>query len=248
MGVIYIKDWNGWAPGLENPEDWKSWASGGKKIDVNNNTPSLKHLPPISRRRLSQLSKMILEVGHNLNISEGQYNTILCSQNGEITQQNKMTGNLISSDEVRPSVFSLSVFNTPVSLLSIHEKNFAQATVLLSGENGLITGLVSLISQLQSEPDKDVLIFFSDETLPEDYLSLSDSISYPYAFGCIIGIKTDDRAFKIDYSISNSNSCATDSPKHPLSFLKWLIGETKDTFTVCQDGMIIELNKVRQEK
>ena len=241
MQQIVIKKWSAWAPGLHSKQDWLAWASGTMQLNATDEVPELKHLAPVSRRRLSQLSKMVLEVGHQLLDGEKELFTIFCSHHGEIRQQHAITSGVIQSGEVSPSSFSFSVFNTPVSLLSIHERIHEPAMVLLAGKNGLITGLIALLSQLNSQPDQDVLILFADERLPEDYQSLYADNNDPYAFGCVIGRAGQDEGLRVTYSFSSDITNANTQGIHPLEFLKWLISNTLNPFCVQQDGMFLAL-------
>ena len=243
MEQIVIKKWSAWAPGLSSRRDWLAWAEGTLHLKANDDAPELKHLPPVSRRRLSQLSKMVLEVGHQLLVAEKELFTIFCSHHGEIRQQHAITRGLIHSGEVSPSSFSFSVFNTPVSLLSIHEKIHEPAMVLLAGKNGLITGLTALLSQLNTQPDQDVLIVFADERLPVDYQALFTDTNDPYAFGCVVGKGGADDGVQIMCSFSNDINTANKREMHPLDFLRWLISNALNIFHVQQNGMSLALEK-----
>ena len=244
MNGFYIKNWSAWSPGLESKEDWKNWSEGLEKPEMDSRAPALKHLPPISRRRLSQLTKMVLHVGHDLNDGDGQYCTIFCSQFGEITQQNKISRGLIDTGEVRPSVFSLSVFNTPVSLLSIHEKNLEPATVQLSGEAGLMSGILSLIAELNTNQHKDVLILFADEMLPEDYKLLYGKDLFPYAFGLLCSTVDSGSDLFLNLERSYENYDSRDSLS-PVYFLKWLLN--KETALDLYDcGVLLKITKKRE--
>jgi hypothetical protein len=241
MDKFYIKNWSAWAPGLISKEDWIAWSSGEKELSILKDSPSLKHLPPIARRRLSQLTKMVLHIGHELNDGVNQLHTIFCSQFGEITQQNTITRGLIESGEVRPSTFSLSVFNTPVSLLSIHEKNLEASTVLLSGDQSLVSGLLSLIAELKTNSRNNVLILFADEMLPEDYKSLYGKDFFPFAYGLMVSSKGREGMTCLEMEHSSGGSVSA-KQYNPLQFFKWLLSkETLLNLKGC--GLQIKITK-----
>ena len=54
------------APGLESVNDWILWANNKKEILQAKISPSLSYTDSLFRRRLSQLSKMTVEVVHDL--------------------------------------------------------------------------------------------------------------------------------------------------------------------------------------
>lgn len=240
MDKISIKGWSAWAPEIQTREDWRLWAYGQKELTVSGDKPKLGHLPPVARRRLSQLTKMVLHVGHELLSEFGSCKTVFCSRFGEIGQQNKITGDLIDSGEVRPAAFSLSVFNTPVSQLSIHEENIQPSTVLLSGKEDLSSGLAALLAELRLTPDQDVLLVFGDEMLPEDYQDLHGEPFYPYAFGIVVGIE-DKSGSGIELDCQPASDAG--SVLSPLDFLKWMLCEDRNPFCVSGSGLTLTLRK-----
>ena len=62
---IYFSRLSSWAPGLQSHADWLDWASGKKKILLDSSAPKLEFTPALFRRRLSQLSKMTIQVIHD---------------------------------------------------------------------------------------------------------------------------------------------------------------------------------------
>lgn len=242
MGILTIKDWSAWAPGVTNREKWDDWAAGRLEIQQATDKPSLNHLPPIARRRLSQLSQMVLRVGHELYERNGTCRTVLCSRFGEINQQNKITGNLIETGEVRPASFSLSVFNTPVSLLSIHEDNREATTVLLSGDSTLSSGLMSLFADTWLNPERYYMIIFADELLPEDYQGLSVTDSHPYAFALVVGGRELNLSFSVELDFETP--VGDEEPSTPLDFLRWILTGQNDSFEVIGSGCRIVLHRI----
>ncbi len=54
-----------WAPGLTCDDDWKEWLAGRRSIEDSDAMPPLAFTPPLFRRRLSQLSRMTVQVVHD---------------------------------------------------------------------------------------------------------------------------------------------------------------------------------------
>ncbi len=54
-----------WAPGLDGEDDWKAWAEQRRAIERSDSLPPLAFTPPLFRRRLSQLSRMTVQVVHD---------------------------------------------------------------------------------------------------------------------------------------------------------------------------------------
>lgn len=55
-----------WAPGVESPAEWDEWARGKRGIASVMKGPELAFTEPVFRRRLSQISKMTVQVIHDL--------------------------------------------------------------------------------------------------------------------------------------------------------------------------------------
>lgn len=54
-----------WAPGLAGDADWKDWLEVRRAIERTDAQPPLSFTPPLFRRRLSQLSRMTVQVVHD---------------------------------------------------------------------------------------------------------------------------------------------------------------------------------------
>ena len=202
--------------------------------------PLLEHLPPVARRRLSQLSRMVLYVGHRLLEERHGMRTYFCSRFGEIVQQKEITGRLIDQGDVRPSAFSLSVFNTPVSLLSIHEGIREGISVLLAGENSMVNGLAALLAQMERSPKEEYLLLFADEMLPEEYRTLTESDGRPFAFGLILSSEGYGENFEYDFD----DPATAESLSHPLDLLRWILS-AETTGRICCNKTYINLKRSR---
>ena len=67
MNKIYLSDISPWAPGLTDDESaWADWAQEKKEIEIIKESPKLEYTDPLFKRRLSQISKMTIQVVHNL--------------------------------------------------------------------------------------------------------------------------------------------------------------------------------------
>lgn len=243
MSSFSITKINAWAPGVTSDEEWLEWSQNKRDIIENTDTPALKHLPPTARRRISQLSKMVLEVGHQLSLDKKQRPIIFVSQMGEINKQNQITRGLLDDGEVRPAAFSLSVFNTPTSLLSIHEKNSSEQIILYPGENSIFNALFTLISEIKTNSNKEFLIIFADESLPEDYKTFKKEGYLPYCFGLIISSNINNSAkVNINYKINQDLKIQKTNDQSPLALLKWILSDINQIeFTL--DSSSITLTK-----
>ncbi|MBN1799487.1 MAG: beta-ketoacyl synthase chain length factor [Spirochaetales bacterium] len=232
---LYLSRWTAWAPGLETVQAVQSWGRGETEIRKTSETPALEFLPSLFRRRLSQLSKMVLHIGHTLIPAEKQTPCVFASHYGEINKQYKISKQLIDTQEVSPAVFSLSVFNAPAFLLSIAEGNNETSSAVYSGDQCLVVAFLEMIGFLQSNTGKDCMVIFADENIPPAYHSLFSSIPEPYALGVLFSSTSlpGSRACTIEINSSANNT----SPEHPLCFLRWLATDSQDPFSCHASGI-----------
>lgn len=183
---VFVSSWNAWAPGIESREDWVAWARGEKAIEVSSKAPPVSHVDAMFKRRLSQLTRMTLHVGHEALKGRPPMRVVFASVAGEINQQYKITERLIEDGEVSPANFSLSVFNTPVAALSITEKNTKGYTACYPGDDAFVAGFLEASSSILSGTEEEVLLVVADEAVPDAYASLCDGWAIPYAIAFVL--------------------------------------------------------------
>ncbi len=232
---LALKAWAAWAPGIEDSQALKAWGEGKKHIKQTTEAPALKFLPALFRRRLSQLSRMVLQIGHDLAPPQTQIPCVFASHYGEINKQYKISKQLIDSFEVSPAAFSLSVFNAPVFLLSIAQGNKEVGSAVYSGDQALSTGLLEMLGMLASGNKHDCMLIFADEYIHPTYHSLFESVPEPYAFGMVFS-KNSSRASQ-PYSVEINMSTKQTAPQHPLALLRWLLTPKESPFILHAPGM-----------
>ena len=227
--TVFLKGWSAWAPGLETIETQREWAAGRAAIRQAADAPPLSFLPMLFRRRLSQLSKMVLQVGHALAGDGGNPSLVFASRFGEVNKQFQITDALIASGEVSPGVFSLSVFNAPVFLLSIAEHIHAAGNALYTRDRGAVVAMMEALGILLRPESRDCLVLFGEEYLPAPYRTLVVDVPEPYAFGMLIS--RESAAGCITLEIELTDQSGPDQPEHPLTLLRWLLsGKTAPLF------------------
>ncbi len=234
--LVHLKAWSAWAPGLGSPQEWAAWAEGRRQLESGDAAPALGHLPALFKRRLSQLSRMVLHVGHELCPEPREVKTVFASAYGEIGQQLKLTASLLDSGEVAPSVFSLSVFNAPVALLSIAEKNTARGIALHAGAASFETALWDALALLRHSGDPEVLLLAADEAIPAPFDELAAAGHVPYALGLLLGGAPTEgsRPLELGMSYGPGSPAAGSAPPSALRFLRWLLGDRREALQLGQ--------------
>ena len=188
---LYIPRFASWAPGLSGPADWQEWARGNRNIQATNDSPGLTFTTPLFRRRLSQLSRMTIQVIHDLlpagASSFGEDTKIVfVSFRGEIAQQFKINRMLIEAGDIPPAAFSLSVFNTPPALAAIALNLTAGYSAVYPAEDRFDTGFLAAAAPILCGDAEETVFVYADELVPREYGSLCPPCNEPLAFAALL--------------------------------------------------------------
>ncbi|GHV23640.1 hypothetical protein FACS189494_11730 [Spirochaetia bacterium] len=173
-------------------DDWQLWADGKKEIERTAESPALEWTSSLFRRRLSQLSKMTVQVLHDIMPIGEHTRVVFSSFRGEITQQFKINRLLALEGGITPAAFSNSVFNTPVALAAISEKITAGYTAVYpcgGGTDGkaFTSAFLAAISSIMAGEPETVALCYADELIPAEYSGLCGSFPQePMAFAALL--------------------------------------------------------------
>lgn len=216
-GNFFISEPCCWAPGLESDsQNWKDWADGKKEIEISNAAPSIQFTDSLFRRRLSQLSKMTVQVVHDiLSTTNVDKNTqlVFVSLRGEIDREFKINKTLIEDQMILPAGFSLSVFNAPVALATIAMGLKGGYTAVYPGKQSLVDGILTAASAVASGAQDKIILIYADEMIPECYEGHYDCQNVPLAFAAVLSKNKPTEYWSTEYSIS-------DIKNSPVEFLK----------------------------
>ncbi len=173
MENIYISCIHTWHSSAENPKE----------------KPQLDFADPLFKRRLSQITRMTIQVVHDLLESEPaakEYKQVFVSFRGEIARQFSMNKSLAESFEVLPASFSLSVFNTPIASASLCLGLKAGYSVIYPSKNNFNSAFLASVSSVLSGSDEKILFVYADEYIPDEYGARLQNGNNPMALSCII--------------------------------------------------------------
>lgn len=177
-----------WAPGLEDMPRWRLWAEGAREI-TGPVTPDVQCVPPMLRRRLSSLSRMVFRVATDcLEGQDAPQAYVFCSRYGEFGTSFDILRNLVKGIGVSPAAFSTSVHNTSASQFSIARQDRSQTTMLSGGEATLEAAFVEAWGMLCAANASRVLVVYHDEVLPPLYESEVTTVRHSAAFALLLGL------------------------------------------------------------
>ncbi|MCL2804567.1 MAG: beta-ketoacyl synthase chain length factor [Treponema sp.] len=215
---IYISRFSAWAPGIENANEWKEWAQGKREILSVTDSPQIMFADSKFRRRLSQISKMTVQVVHDLLPVNDDTKMIFLSFRGELSRQYKVNKMIIEDRSILPAAFSLSVFNAPAALASM-------AFGLKGGYSAIFpdtfaSGISLAEAAFLCDDAEQLLFVYADENVPQEYADITEEhpwLFQPLAFGFLLTGKAEPQDSSILLSSLKKEA------ESPADFLKHLI-------------------------
>ncbi|MCR4734189.1 MAG: beta-ketoacyl synthase chain length factor [Treponema sp.] len=203
MKDIYISNITAWAPGLsDNIDNWKLWKEGKMEIACEKESPKLEYTSPLFRRRLSQITKMTVQVVHNLlEASKVDFETKInfISLRGEIEREFTINKSLIEDETILPAGFSLSVFNTPIASASLAFGLKGGYTVILPSKNNFDSALKNAIAPVLAGSEEKIILVYADEYVPDYYGDKRPENNIPLAFAALISSTEMPASQKLNY-------------------------------------------------
>ena len=222
-GETYIVRLSAWAPGIENPGEWDEWAQGKRDISHNAKGPEISFTDPLFRRRLSQISKMTIQVVHDLMPLGENTKILFLSFRGEQCRQFQINKTLIEEKSVSPAAFSLSVYNAPAALAAIAFGLKGGYSALYPAKDSFAAGLKAAEAMLfsgagtadKNSPASELVFVYADETAPPEFECYSKECPPPAAFGLLLSGTPRPPAIPL-------SAIKTDED-NPLAFIRQLL-------------------------
>ena len=149
-------------------------------------SPRLDFIPALQRRRFSSLTRLNLQLAHEINPQNMPLRCIFASRHGEIQQTVEMLKTLASRELLSPAMFSHSVHNAAQGLWSIQAQQKSECSAVSAGLDTLPMAFVEAAGMLCEYPEPKILLMHSEEVVPE-LLSPDDSESkHRFALSCLI--------------------------------------------------------------
>jgi len=211
----YIVRLSAWAPGIENPEKWNEWALGKQNISRSGKGPEIAFTDSMFRRRLSMISKMTVQVIHDLLPLKEDAKIFFLSFMGELSRQYQINKMLIEEGALSPAAFSLSVFNAPVALASMALELKGGYSALYPSRNSFNAGIKATLAALHCGAAEEIVFVYADEEAPPEYESFSRECPPPAVFGLVLS--------RLPSPLSVPLSSFKTEGDSPLDFLKQLL-------------------------
>lgn len=162
-----IERWDAWTTGVRDKSDWNAFLAGSSQPVPAEPSVDYRYLKPRQRRRLSDISKMTLDVAFGA-MDSLQIPTVFASRRGEIERMAGLLTDICRGEEASPTAFSLSVHNTTSGLFSIQSGNQAPSTAIAAGCDTVAAAFFEACCQIVRGQEQ-VLLVISEDAMPEVY-------------------------------------------------------------------------------
>ena len=129
-------------------------------------SPDVSFVPPLARRRLTDLEKAALAVANEVYPHGEEIPVVFASRWGEIGTTLKLMRQMHQEGEMSPAAFSSSVHNAAPGAWSLFAKNTAPYTAIAARERTYEMGLLEAEAQLAAGPHRTVLYVYAEESTP----------------------------------------------------------------------------------
>lgn len=164
-------------------------------------SPKLEWTEAIFRRRLSQLTKMTVQVARDVFEKSGadkKTKIVFLSFRGELEREFKVNKMLIQEESILPAAFSLSVFNAAI----------AQATIALGLKGGyscvfpsgadFASGFLSAAAPVLAGTEENIVFIYADENVPDYYKEFLKGPNEPLALAALLSSQKGQNGIECD--------------------------------------------------
>lgn len=171
--MLYVSNIHTWKASPENPKE----------------KPKLEFADPLFKRRLSQITRMTIQVVHDLleKVPEAKdYKQVFVSFRGEVEREFIINQGIIEESEILPAGFSLSVFNTPIAAASLSLGLKSGYSVIYPSRNNFFEGLAGAAAPVLAGSEEKVIFVYADEYVPDCYGEHQPENNEAFAFACVL--------------------------------------------------------------
>ncbi|MEZ9821492.1 beta-ketoacyl synthase chain length factor [Shewanella sp. 10N.286.45.A1] len=180
-----ILSWGAWSPQYQHKADWQAWPAAISDIGaITTATPKLPQVPAMQRRRLSKLTKIILDSVFQCE-PPAQCRSIFASQHGEINRTINLLNDIVDQSPLSPTAFSQSVHNTASGIYSILSQNQNASTSIAAGSKTLHQAFIEAYALLVDAPEP-LLLSYADDTVPDIYQQFASEPEWPIAAAFVV--------------------------------------------------------------
>ncbi|WP_211091336.1 beta-ketoacyl synthase chain length factor [Pseudothauera rhizosphaerae] len=212
---------------MHDEDNWRHWARfpycpAGRTSAAD--LPGTSFLPPLQRRRLSPLARMVFDCAWPLADGLDPMPIVFASRHGETNRNFAQLQTLAAGEPLSPTAFGLSVHNAIVGQWSIIRKETAEGVALAGEADMLEHAFIEACALLRADSPR-VLVVAAEERPPADYAHWITDVPFSYAAAFRVG---NAPQWRVEPDATPAAAAVDDEPDwpHPLNLLRHLINET----------------------
>jgi hypothetical protein len=219
---IYVDNWCAWQPRKSKPALSISCREG-RYNEIQAEKPDLKDVPPMQRRRLGSLARVVFHVlSQCANISR-QEPVVFSSLMGEIQRTQSILNDIAAVNPVSPAAFSLSVHNAISGQWSLIRSIKAPMVALSPTDGSCVAALIEAAGILQEDIYSEVNIVLYEEDYPAFYAPFLKGPTAPAALALRLVTEEQAEPHTLPLALNlakHANSCI--KPQGPLDLVPLL--------------------------
>lgn len=165
-------------------------------------SPKLEWTEAIFRRRLSQLTKMTVQVARDVFEKSGadkKTKIVFLSFRGELEREFKVNKTLIQEESILPAAFSLSVFNAAIAQATIALGLKGGYTCVFPSNANFASGVLSAAAPVLAQGgDAKTVLVYADENVPDYYKEFLKGPNEPLAFAALLSSQKTDNSVELN--------------------------------------------------
>jgi len=158
----------------------------------NEKLPDVSFIPPMVRRRMTDLQKIAIGVAHNVVPNDADYRVVFASRYGEWGQTIKLIKQFHEAAEMSPAGFSNSVHNAAAGAFSVLTGNKNSYESIATGARTIETGVMAALMSA-----KPALFVFAEEKSPEMY---DEYLEKPVMAHGLAFMLSDDASRRVEWN------------------------------------------------
>lgn len=220
MMEFAVDAWRAWAPGMEDETAWAAWCAAPHAIVDNGEQPACAFVPPMQRRRLSRLARIVMHAAWPLCGDDEQLPFVFASRHGETTRTFAMLDEIGRNAPLSPTQFGLSVHNAIAGQWSILRGQRGES-VAIAGEADTFEHAIVEAAGLLGDGEPTAIVVIAEERPAPAYDGHIDDVPFSYALALRLSLAGSGPRWRLSLAANDGAAPVAGAP-HALRFVRAL--------------------------
>lgn len=220
MMEFAVDAWRAWAPGMEDGTAWADWCATPHPIADNGEQPACEFVPPMQRRRLSRLARIVMHAAWPLCGDDEQLPFVFASRHGETTRTFAMLDEIGRNAPLSPTQFGLSVHNAIAGQWSILRGQRGES-VAIAGEADTFEHAIIEAAALLGDGVPAAIVVIAEERPAPAYDGHIDDVPFSYTLALRLSLAGSGPRWRLSLAANDGAAPVAGLP-HALRFVRAL--------------------------